>query len=155
MNPRKMMTVVGVAIALLAVPVMYAQQGHFNAEIGNGHWSAVEPPLSVAYGDTGYFNVEIGNGEWSAVEPPLSAAYTETGYFNAEIGNVPQPQPADWRQRGEVALGSAENDITVENTMYMVKAGVMPLTESLIDDYVPATLRLLAFSQYTEIVEGK
>ena len=39
-----------------------------------------------------YFNPEIGNGKWSAAQPPVSPAYTQAGYFNPEIGNVPPDQ---------------------------------------------------------------
>jgi hypothetical protein len=87
MKTRRM-TLIGLAIAitLLAAPALNAQQT---------------------------FNSELGNGRWSAVEPPLSAAYTESGYFNPEIGNVPQSEPfAMWNGLGEVASAD-ENFIEV------------------------------------------
>jgi quercetin dioxygenase-like cupin family protein len=40
------LSTLAVAIAMLAAPTVRAQERYFNAEIGNGQWSAVEPPLA-------------------------------------------------------------------------------------------------------------
>ena len=85
MKTRRMMTLVGLAIAvsLLSASGAYAQEQHFNPE--------------------------IGNGQWSAVEPPVSTTQAELGYFNPEVGNVPQPDPVTLRGKGEeVAMTSGE-----------------------------------------------
>jgi hypothetical protein len=55
-------------------PALHAQEGYFNAEIGNGHYAAVEPPISPAYTEYAYFNPEIGNLPGSETRSELAAA---------------------------------------------------------------------------------
>ena len=81
------MTFVGlvIAITLLATSGMQAQQANFNPE--------------------------LGNGRWSAAEPPVSPAYAENGYFNAEIGNTPQLEPFALLNLGDLAMDSGEENL--------------------------------------------
>jgi hypothetical protein len=65
------------AAALLAAPAVYAQQENFNPESGNGRWSAVEPPVSLADTQRAYFNAEIGNVPAPGESNEFAAAASE------------------------------------------------------------------------------
>jgi hypothetical protein len=76
------------------------------------------------------FNAEEGNGTWSAVQPAVSAAYTQYSYFNSEMGNVPKPQaPSNQVLQqhagiaGKLTIGAPAKvgDITLNAGQYIVR----------------------------------
>jgi hypothetical protein len=62
----KTLLILALSTTLLAATAVYAQDDYFNPEIGNGRYSAVEPPVSPAVNDGSYFNAESGN--WPAID---------------------------------------------------------------------------------------
>ena len=79
------LSTLAVAMAMLAAPTVRAQERYFNAEIGNGQWSAVEPPVSPADTQHAYFNAEIGNLPAPGESNEVAAAAPE---HTVKIGNL-------------------------------------------------------------------
>jgi hypothetical protein len=117
-----------VAMAMLAAPTVYAQEESFNAEIGNGRWSAVEPPVSLADTQPAEFNAEIGNLPASGERNELAASAPEQ---TVKIGNL---KLAAATLTGGVILQPGEYEV------WKVNAGEQQFVEFsqiLEDDYAP------------------
>ena len=105
----------------------------------------------LAYAQQGNFNAEIGNGKWGA-QPPVSPAYTQYEYFNSEIGNVPPPEalaaPATHRHAGtsaklEIADPTKLAEVTLKAGEYFVqhvdtgKEHFVEFSQVVENDYAP------------------
>lgn len=93
------------AIVLGLTGLAYAQQGYFNAEEGNGKWSAVEPPVSPADAHYEYFNAEIANSAPLSVPPVAVMAVHE------HAGKSDTLKIAETANLGGVALQPGKYDV--------------------------------------------
>lgn len=104
------------------------------------------------YAQEGYFNAEEGNGKWSAVEAPRSPANTERAYFNAETGNVlpleklsspAMREVAGKTDKLEIESASKLGDVTLKRGQYLVrhvdtgKEHFVEFSQIIENDYVP------------------
>jgi hypothetical protein len=121
------LSTLALAMALLAAPAAHAQEeGYFNFELGNGRWSAAEPPVSPAYSDRAYFNPEA-----STVGVPESELASAAPEHTEKIGNL------------KLAAATLYGDVVLQPGRYEVWKGnageqrFVEFSQTVENDYVP------------------
>lgn len=117
-----------VAMVMLAAPAVHAQEQYSNAEYHNGHYSAVEPPVSPADTQYAYFNAEIGNQPALSTLSALAAAAPDR---TKKIGNL---KLATATMFGDVVLQPGKYEVSKVNVGEKQFVEFSQLVE---DDYVP------------------
>jgi hypothetical protein len=117
-----------VAMVMLAAPAVHAQEQYFNAEYHNGHYSAVEPPVSPADTHYAYFNAEIGNPAEPSTLSALAAAAPD---HSKEIGSL---KLAAATMFGDVVLQPGKYEVSDVN---VGEKHFVEFSQIVEDDYVP------------------